>query len=89
MKYLLRVIKKYIRNVFWKLIEIVQGDDVITKLLFIYGVVAFAPYDAAVPYMSFSNIDLQLRVSGKVAGVKQTLISYDNKKIAQFIVTSC
>ena len=80
---------KYIRNVFWKLIEIVQGDDVITKLLFIYGVVAFAPYDAAVPYMSFSNIDLQLRVSGKVAGVKQTLISYDNKKIAQFIVTSC
>lgn len=89
MKYLLRVIKKYIRNVFWKLIEIVQGDDVMTKLLFIYGVVAFAPYDAAVPYMSFSNIDLQLRVSGKVAGVKQTLISYDNKKIAQFIVTSC
>ena len=51
--------------------------------------VAFAPYDAAVPYMSFSNIDLQSRVSGKVAGVKQTLISYDNKKIAQFIVTSC
>ena len=70
MKYLLRVIKKYIRNVFWKLIEIVQGDDVTTKLFFIYGVVAFAPYDAAVPYMSFSNIDLQLRVSGKVAGVK-------------------
>ena len=89
MKYLLRVIKKYIRNVFWKLIEIVQGDDVMTKLFFIYGVVAFASYDAAVPYMSFSNIDLQLRVSGKVAGVKQTLISYDNKKIAQFIVTSC
>ena len=89
MKYLRRVIKKYIRNVFWKLIEIVQGDDVMTKLFFIYGVVAFAPYDAAVPYMSFSNIDLQLRVSGKVAGVKQTLISYDNKKIAQFIVTSC
>ena len=50
---------------------------------------AFTPYGAAVPYMFFSNIDKQLRVSGKVAGVKQTLISYDNKKIAQFIVTSC
>ena len=46
---------------------------------------AFTPYGAAVPYMFFSNIDKQLRVSSKVAGV----ISYDNKKIAQFIVTSC
>ena len=50
---------KYIRNVFWKLIEIVQGDDVMTKLFFIYGVVAFAPYGAAVLYMFFSNIDFQ------------------------------
>ena len=79
---------KYIRNVFWKLIEIVQGDDVMTKLFFIYGVVAFAPYGAAVLYMFFSNIDFQLRVGGKVTGIKQTLIIYDNKRIAQFIVTS-
>ena len=79
---------KYIRNVFWKLIEIVQGDDVMTKLFFIHGVVAFAPYGAAVLYMFFSNIDFQLRVGGKVTGIKQTLISYDNKRIAQFIVTS-
>ena len=29
-----------------------------------------------------------VRVGGKVTGIKQTLISYDNKRIAQFIVTS-
>ena len=28
---------KYLRNVFWKLIEIAQGDDFITKLFFTDG----------------------------------------------------
>ena len=58
------------------------------KLFFIYGAMAFASYGAVVPYMFFSNIEFQLRVGGKVTGIKQTLISYDNKRIAQFIVTS-
>ena len=57
-----------------------------TKLFFIYGVVAFAPYGAAVLYMFFSNIDFQLRVGGKVTGIKQTLISYDNKRLLSLLL---